>query len=91
MSRRLTKCVCRNIDRILTTAQPTKYGELFYKDHGLLLCEVHVLRQLASRILPGRVFHDFLEEVDDLVDIRTGVAKQRKVVKRMRWAYAKWL
>ncbi|KAF4306992.1 Nuclear control of ATP synthase 2 [Botryosphaeria dothidea] len=83
--------VFRNIDRILTTAQPTKYGELFYKDHGLLLCEVHVLRQLASRILPGRVFHDFLEEIDDLVDIRTGVAKQRKVVKRMRWAYAKWL
>ncbi|KAB2576514.1 putative atp synthase regulation protein nca2 protein [Lasiodiplodia theobromae] len=83
--------VFRNIDRILTNAHPTKYGELFYKDHGLLLCEVHVLRQLANRIMPGRVFHDFLEELDDLVDIRTGVAKQRKVVKRMRWAYAKWL
>ncbi|KAL0265299.1 Nuclear control of ATPase protein 2 [Diplodia seriata] len=83
--------VFRNIDRILTNAQPTKYGELFYKDHGLLLCEVHVLRQLASRVLPGRAFHDFLEELEDLVDIRTGVAKQRKVVKRMRWAYAKWL
>ncbi|KAF2144994.1 uncharacterized protein K452DRAFT_284383 [Aplosporella prunicola CBS 121167] len=81
----------RNIDRILVAAQPNKYGELYYKDHGLLLCEVHTLRQLANRVLPARVFQDFLEEVDDLVDIRSGVKKQRKVLKRMRWAYAKWL
>ncbi|KAK7512541.1 ATP synthase regulation protein NCA2-domain-containing protein [Phyllosticta citriasiana] len=76
--------VIRNIDRILVSAQPNQYGELLYKDHGLLLCEVHVLRQLAGKVLPVRIFHDFIEEMDELVDIRTGVAKQRKVLKRMR-------
>ncbi|KAK8247916.1 ATP synthase regulation protein NCA2-domain-containing protein [Phyllosticta capitalensis] len=73
-----------NIDRILVSAQPNQYDELSYKDYGLLLCEVHVLRQLASRVLPVRIFHDFVEEMDAMVDLRTGVAKQRKVLKRMR-------
>ncbi|KAK8199867.1 ATP synthase regulation protein NCA2-domain-containing protein [Phyllosticta capitalensis] len=82
--------VIRNIDRILVSAQPNQYDELSYKDYGLLLCEVHVLRQLASRVLPVRIFHDFVEEMDAMVDLRTGVAKQRKVLKRMRWAYKKW-
>ncbi|KAK8171268.1 ATP synthase regulation protein NCA2-domain-containing protein [Phyllosticta citrichinensis] len=76
--------VIRNIDRILVSAQPNSFGELLYKDHGLLLCEVHVLRELAGKVLPVRIFHDFIEETDALVDIRTGVAKQRKVLKRMR-------
>ena len=61
-----------------------------YKDHGLLLCEVHLLRQTASGMLPKRIFHDFLEEIDDLVDIRAGLTRQLKVVERMRWAYSKW-
>lgn len=64
---------------------------LSYKEHGLLLCEIHVLRQNAQRVLPGDIHREFLEEVDDLVDIRTGVERQLKVVERMRWAYAKWL
>ncbi|KAF1812897.1 NCA2-domain-containing protein [Eremomyces bilateralis CBS 781.70] len=81
----------RNIDRILTSASSTGYGELFYKDHGLLLCEVHVLRQTASATLPKRVLRDFLEELEDLVDIRTGVERQKSVVKRIAWAYANWL
>ncbi len=64
---------------------------LSYKEHGLLLCEIHVLRQNAQRVLPGDIYREFLEEVDDLVDIRTGVPRQLKVVERMRWAYARWL
>lgn len=61
-----------------------------YKDHGLLLCEVHLLRQTASGMLPKRIFRDFLEEIDDLVDIRAGLTRQLKAVERMRWAYSKW-
>ena len=64
---------------------------LSYKEHGLLLCEVHVLRQRAVRALPGDIHRDFLEEIRDLVDIRTGVERQTRVVDRMRWAYAKWM
>ncbi len=82
--------ILRNIDRILTGATPTEFGEISYKDHGLLLCEVHLLRQAAGGILPRRIFHDFLVEIDELVDVRSGLERQQKVVERIRWAYSKW-
>ncbi|KAF2729025.1 NCA2-domain-containing protein [Polyplosphaeria fusca] len=75
--------ILRNIDRILTGATTTEFGEISYKDHGLLLCEVHLLRQAASGILPRRIFHDFLVEIDELVDVRSGLARQQKVVDRI--------
>lgn len=81
----------RNIDRILTASTPSKHGMLSYKEHGLLLCEVHILRQTAQQVLPGEIGREFLEEINDLVDIRTGVERQLKVVERIRWAYWKWL
>lgn len=62
--------VLRNIDRILSSPNPVNNGMLSYKDHGLLLCEIHVLRQRARRVLPGEVHAEFLEEVNDLVEIR---------------------
>lgn len=80
----------RNIDRVLTNSTPTDFGELYYKDHGLLLCEVHVLRQEAKRVMPGQVFKEFVEDIEELVDVRTGVKKQRKVVQRIRWAYKRF-
>lgn len=83
--------VLRNIDRILSASPPSSDGELYYKDHGLLLCEVNVLRQGADKVFPRQIFREFLEEVDDLVDIRTGIERQMKVVERIRWAYSKWL
>ncbi|KAI9820339.1 MAG: Nuclear control of ATPase protein 2 [Pycnora praestabilis] len=83
--------ILRNVDRILTTSTPANNGMLSYKDHGLLLCEIHMLRQSAQRVLPGEVNREFLEDVDDLVDIRTGIERQLKVVGRIRWAYEKWL
>lgn len=82
--------ILRNIDRILVSTIPNEYGEIPYKDHGLLLCEVHLLRQTASGVLPRRIFHDFLKEIDDLIDIRAGLTRQLRVVERMRWAYSKW-
>ncbi|KAF1974744.1 NCA2-domain-containing protein [Bimuria novae-zelandiae CBS 107.79] len=82
--------ILRNIDRILVGATPNEFGEIYYKDHGLLLCEVHLLRQEASRVLPRRIFHDFLQEIDELVNIQSGLERQQKVVERIRWAYSKW-
>jgi len=64
---------------------------LSYKEHGLLLCEVHILRQRAQKVLPGDINNEFLDEINDLVDLRTGVERQMRVVERMRWAYGKWL
>lgn len=64
---------------------------LSYKEHGLLLCEVHLLRQNALQVLPSEIYREFLEEINDLVDLRTGVERQLKVVDRMRWAYSRWL
>lgn len=82
--------VLRNIDRILT-ASTAQSNILSYKEHGLLLCEVHVLRQRVARVLPVRINHEFLEEVHDLVELRTGVERQLRVVERIRWAYANYL
>lgn len=81
----------RNIDRILVDSVPTEYGELHYRDQGLLLCEVHVLRQAAGRVMPAEVFKEFGEEADELCDVRSGVERQKKVAERIRWAYGRWL
>lgn len=80
-----------NIDRILSASTHSNNGVLSYKDHGMLLCEVHVLRQSARRIMPGQIYTEFLEEISDLVDLQTGVERQIRVVDRMRWAYFTWL
>lgn len=66
------------------------YGEISYEDQGLLLFEVHRLRQTASGILPRRIFHDLLEDLSELAENRNGLERQRRVVERIRWAYRKW-
>ncbi|KAI9887634.1 MAG: Nuclear control of ATPase protein 2 [Watsoniomyces obsoletus] len=81
----------RNLDRILASSSSADNDVLSYKDHGLLLCQVHELRQHAKRTLPNDVYREFLEEIHDLEDIRMGVGKQSKVVERIRWAYARWI
>ena len=80
----------RNIDRTITAAQPTEFGALYYKDYGLLVAESHVLRQVASKVLPFKEFREFLVDVDELVDIKSGVDRQKEVIKRLRWGYSKW-
>jgi nuclear control of ATPase protein 2 len=85
----------RNIDRILVSSsansqQNHNHDMLLYKEHGLLLCEVHVLRQLAKQVMPKAVNREFVEDVKDLVELRTGVKRQMKVVERIRWAYGRF-
>ena len=81
--------VLRNIDRILTLSRPTPNHTIPYRDRGLLLCEVHVLQQLGQAALPGSVKRDFLEDLNDLVESRSGVSGQLRIVERIRWAYGK--
>ena len=83
--------VIRNIDRILTLAVPTESNLLSYKDHGLLLCEVHVLRERAQRLFPGNIRREFLEDIGDLSNINSGIQTQLRVLERIRWGYSKWL
>lgn len=83
--------ILRNIDRILTLATPTQTGILSYKDHGLFLFEVHVLRGRAKRLFPGEIEREFLEDVQDLCNINSGIQVQLQVLERIRWAYSKWL
>ncbi|KAH7375828.1 ATP synthase regulation protein NCA2 [Plectosphaerella cucumerina] len=82
--------VLRNIDRIFSEATPTKDNVLSYKDHGLLLCETHVLRSLMHRILPRDVEKEFLEDLEDLAKLK-GFETQRRALDRIKWAYSKWL
>jgi nuclear-control-of-ATPase protein 2 len=86
------KCVrvLRNIDRILSEARPSPNNLLVYKDHGMLVCEVHVLRRLAHSLLPKDVEKDFLEDVEDLANLK-GIQSQLRALDRIRWAYSKWL
>lgn len=91
-NRKAGKCVrvLRNIDRILSEATPSPNNLLSYKDHGLLVCEVHVLRRLAHGLLPADVKKDFLEDLDDLANLK-GIQFQSRALDRIRWAYSKWL
>lgn len=83
--------ILRNIDRTLTLATPTQNNVLSYKDHGLLLCEVHLLRKRAHKLFPGEIEREFLEDVGDLCNINSGIQQQLKVLERIRWGYSKWL
>ena len=82
--------VLRNIDRILTQATPTENNLLSYTDHGLLLCEVHVLRKCAHSLFPGEIVREFVEDVNDLCNINSGIQVQLRVLERIRWAYSRW-
>ncbi|KAJ2974629.1 hypothetical protein NUW58_g8597 [Xylaria curta] len=90
--RKAGRCVrvLRNIDRVFSEAAPTQTNVLPYKDHGLLICEVHVLRRLAHKLLPADIEKDFLEDLNDLANLR-GVQYQQRALDRIRWAYSKWL
>ncbi|KAK0266853.1 Nuclear control of ATPase protein 2 [Friedmanniomyces endolithicus] len=82
----------RNIDRVLQHAEPTEFGELGYRDLGLLLCEVQGLRSAAEGSLPrGRVAREFGEDVEELCDVRVGVGRQKAAAERVRWAYGRYL
>ncbi|KAI0132291.1 ATP synthase regulation protein NCA2 [Xylariales sp. AK1849] len=90
--RKSGKCVrvLRNIDRIFSEATPSPNNLLSYKDHGMLVCEVHVLRRLAHSLLPADIEKDFLEDLDDLANLK-GIQSQLRALARIRWAYSKWL
>lgn len=90
---RVGRCVrtLRNIDRIFTEATPVN-GILGYKDHGLLVTEVHILRNLVrvGRFMPREVESEFLEDLDDVANGK-GIQIQVRALDRIRWAYARWL
>ncbi|KAI0409654.1 ATP synthase regulation protein NCA2 [Xylaria palmicola] len=90
--RKAGRCVriLRNIDRVFSEAAPTQTNILPYKDHGFLICEVHVLRRLAHKLLPTDIEKDFLEDLHDLANLR-GVQYQQRALDRIRWAYSQWL
>jgi nuclear-control-of-ATPase protein 2 len=78
----------RNIDRILTASNGLRGengGSLTYKEHGLLLCEVHVLREDAKKALPKNAWAKFAADLEELIDVRRGVLRQSRVLDRMRW------
>ncbi|KAK4450121.1 ATP synthase regulation protein NCA2-domain-containing protein [Podospora aff. communis PSN243] len=88
-SRRTTR-VLRKIDKILSDATPSPGNVISYKDYGLLLSEVHVLRRLAHDVLPSEVEKEFIEDADELAELR-GINSHMRALDRIRWAYAEWL
>lgn len=88
------RCVrtLRNIDRIFTEATPVGNNILAYKDRGLLVTEVAVLRSLVreGRLMPMEVEGEFLEDLNDVAGGK-GIQVQTRALKRVRWAYSRWL
>ena len=41
-------------------------------------------------MLPTQEFREFLIDVDELVDIKAGIERQKQVIRRLRWGYSKW-
>ncbi|KAL2023076.1 hypothetical protein VTK56DRAFT_3986 [Thermocarpiscus australiensis] len=82
--------VLRKIDRILSEATTSQNNIISYRDHGLLVCEIHVLRGLAHGVLPGDIEKEFIEDLDELANLK-GLQVQMKALERIRWAYAEWL
>ncbi|KAF8451339.1 ATP synthase regulation protein NCA2-domain-containing protein [Terfezia claveryi] len=77
--------VLRHIDRILSTSSRKGTNcQLSYKEHGLLLCEVVVLRELAKQGLPKKLYGGFIQEMEELVNIHAGIERQQKAVDRVR-------
>lgn len=76
----------RKINRILSDAIPRDLKILSYHDHGLLFCEVHVLRNLSQGVLPADVEREFIEDLGDLANLKS-IEAQVRAVDRVRWAY----
>ncbi|WEW59438.1 Nuclear control of ATPase protein 2 [Emydomyces testavorans] len=81
----------RAVNRILASSVPTPTGVLSYKDHGLLFCEAEILRRRAHGVLPGHIYYEFHEDLTDLLNVRTGIVQQLRVLDQIRWAYAQWI
>jgi len=82
----------RNIDRTLTSSDiDNDEGIISEENHGLLLCETHLLRRRATLVLPRNIMREFLEDLDDLLDVKQGINRQVQVLRRIEWVYAKWL
>ena len=90
----------REIDHILYTAakpsgrvsqeEPYAHGLLSFEHRGLLVCEVHVLRNLVQGQFPSGIEKRFLKDLDEMVNAKP-IFRQRENLDRLRWAYAKWL
>ncbi|RPB18598.1 NCA2-domain-containing protein [Terfezia boudieri ATCC MYA-4762] len=77
--------VLRHIDRILSTSlRKGTNCQLSYKEYGLLLCEVVVLRELAKQGLPKKLYGGLIQEMEELVNIHAGIERQQKAVDRVR-------
>ncbi|OOQ85770.1 hypothetical protein PEBR_23740 [Penicillium brasilianum] len=76
----------RTVTRILTSAQPSD-GRVSYKESGRLICEAEALLQKIKLVLGGVRYQEFREDIQDLLDVQSGVDKQLRVVDRMRWVY----
>ena len=85
-----------NVDRILNGTRvegshdSLAHGTISFTDYGLLLCEVHLLRQASALVLPAQARNAFLEDSGDLIENK-GLQRQRQAIDRIWRAYWQWL
>lgn len=62
-------------------------GVISFKDSGRLICEAEGLLQKVQMVLGAVQYREFREDIQDLLNVQSGVDKQLQVVERMRWTY----
>lgn len=58
-----------------------------YKDSGRLLFEAEELLAKVKSVLGGVQYGEFREDIQDLLNVKSGVEQQLRVVERIRWTY----
>ncbi|KAF7712946.1 Uncharacterized protein PECH_002321 [Penicillium ucsense] len=76
----------RNVTRVLTSVRSSE-GIMSYKESGRLICEAESLLLKIKQVLGGVQYQEFREDIQDLLNVESGVDKQLRVVDRMRWTY----
>ncbi|KAJ5895481.1 hypothetical protein N7495_007172 [Penicillium taxi] len=76
----------RTVTRILSSASVSD-GIISYRDSGRLICEAEALLQQVKAMLGSMQYQEFREDIQDLLDMQSGVEKQIRVVDRIRWTY----
>ena len=69
----------------------TEGSEISLTDFGLLLGDMHQLRQDCARVMPRDALQDFLRDAADLVDAQAGVGRQQQAIDRIARYSWDWL
>ena len=82
-----------NVDKLLNDALYANRSELktlTNKQYGSIFCEMQILRQEAISLVPSEIATMFSQDIGQLLDRRTGIEHQIRIVDRIRLTCGKY-